>query len=188
MGLRTGHLAAIILCSTLACGMPASDNANGAASSLPEHAGTTHPGVDCSASALDRAQSFLEAYSLGQHSLAADHFVVGAAFEWYSDSDLRYGESAATDRSTLEEFFRKQYLAGDELQLRSIDHVEYEAERGIAHFSGVLLRNGALYPFKGALDCMTLNFVVWSIGEPQKPSGANSHSGRGNLGEPGIGG
>jgi hypothetical protein len=110
---------------------------------------------------------FISAYNNdGQAGLADRFFAPAPAFQWYSEQPRREG-TAAYDRSTLEAYLRQRHADGDQLTLVS---VQFSGVRGgIGNFAFVLDREGAHLPSKGALDCSTRRFIVFSIGPNPGP-------------------
>jgi len=109
---------------------------------------------------------FIDAYDQGETGLADRFFATGPAFQWYSEQPLREG-SPAYDRTTLEAYLRQRHADGDRL---SVVSVQFSGVRsGYGNFGFILDRAGTRLPSKGALDCATRKFIVWSIGPNAGP-------------------
>jgi hypothetical protein len=109
---------------------------------------------------------FIDGYDKGQAGLADRYFATAPDFQWYSEQPLREG-APAYDRTTLEAYLRQRHAAGDQL---SVVSVEFNSVRGgIGNFGFVLDRGGTRLPSKGALDCASRKFIVWSIGPNAGP-------------------
>ena len=109
---------------------------------------------------------FIDAYDKGQPGLADRFFANAPAFQWYSEQPLREGASAY-DRTTLDEYLRQRHADGDQLTVVSVDFNSVRG--GIGNFGFVLDRRGTRLPSKGALDCASRKFIVWSIGPNAGP-------------------
>jgi len=109
---------------------------------------------------------FIDAYDQGETGLADRFFATGPAFQWYSEQPLREG-SPAYDRSTLEAYLRQRHADGDRLSVVSVQFSSVSSGHG--NFGFVLDRAGTQLPSKGALDCATRKFSVWSIGPNAGP-------------------
>ena len=109
---------------------------------------------------------FIDAYDQGETGLADRFFATGPAFQWYSEQPLREG-SPAYDRSTLEAYLRQRHADGDRLTVVSVQFNSVSSGHG--NFGFVLDRAGTRLPSKGALDCATRKFIVWSIGPNAGP-------------------
>lgn len=147
------------------CVSDAADPESESGALAPPQAGGEVP-RSCSDQLEERILNFLSAYSEGRASDAAEHFADGENFAWYSDSDRRVGMEEASDRNTLEEYFKRQHAAGDRLRLVSVVYGGYESVRDLVHFSAIVSRDDVEYPMKGALECRSMRFVVWSVGVP----------------------
>jgi hypothetical protein len=109
---------------------------------------------------------FIEAYDQGEPGLADRFFATGPSFQWYSEQPLREG-SPAYDRSTLGAYLQQRHADGDRPTVVS---VQFNSVRsGVGNFGFVLSRGGTDLPSKGALDCATRKFTVWSIGPNAGP-------------------
>jgi hypothetical protein len=109
---------------------------------------------------------FIDGYDEGQAGLVDRYFATAPDFQWYSEQPLREG-GPAYDRTTLEAYLRQRHAAGDQL---SVVSVEFNSVRGgIGNFGFVLDRGGTRLPSKGALDCASRKFIVWSIGPNAGP-------------------
>ncbi|TMG63721.1 MAG: hypothetical protein E6H87_01005 [Chloroflexi bacterium] len=109
---------------------------------------------------------FIDAYDQGETGLADRFFATGPAFQWYSEQPLREG-SPAYDRSTLEAYLRQRHADGDRLTVVSVQFNSVSSGHG--NFGFVLDRAGTQLPSKGALDCASHKFIVWSIGPNAGP-------------------
>jgi hypothetical protein len=109
---------------------------------------------------------FITAYNDGQAGLADRFFAPVPAFQWYSEQPRREG-AAAYDRSTLEAYLNQRHADGDRLTLVSVQ-LNFVGG-GVASFGFVLARGGTQLPSKGALDCSTRRFIVFSIGPNPGP-------------------
>ena len=109
---------------------------------------------------------FIDAYDQGQAGLADRFFATGQAFQWYSEQPLREG-TPAYDRSTLDAYLRQRHADGDRLTVVSVQFNSVSSGHG--NFGFVLDRGGTKLPSKGALDCATRKFIVWSIGPNAGP-------------------
>lgn len=109
---------------------------------------------------------FINGYDNGQPGLADRFFATAPDFQWYSEQPLREGASAY-DRSTLEAYLRQRYADGDRLAVVS---VQFNSVRGgIGNFGFLIDRGGTQLLSKGALDCRSGRFIVWSIGPNAGP-------------------
>src|SRR5438067_2785869 len=109
---------------------------------------------------------FIDAYDQGETGLADRFFATGPAFQWYSEQPLREG-SPAYERSTLEAYLRQRHADGDRLTVMSVQINSVSSGHG--NFGFVLDRAGTQLPSKGALDCASHKFIVWSIGPNAGP-------------------
>ena len=109
---------------------------------------------------------FIDAYDRGETGLADRFFARAPSFQWYSEQPVREG-APAYDRTTLESFLTQRHADGDRLTVVS---VEFNSVRGgFGNFGFVLDRGGKALPSKGALDCASRKFIVWSIGPNAGP-------------------
>ena len=109
---------------------------------------------------------FVDGYNKGLTGLADRYFAAAPDFQWYSEQPLRDGASAY-DRTTLEAYLRQRHADGDQL---SVVNVEFNSVRGgSGNFGFVLDRSGTRLPSKGAIDCASRKFIVWSIGPNAGP-------------------
>ncbi len=79
---------------------------------------------------------------------------------------MRLNQDAYT-RSTLEDYLLKRHADGDRLTLSKLQ--VNGARYGIGNFGFALRRGSAELESKGAIDCATGKFIVWSIGPEAGP-------------------
>ena len=130
---------------------------------------TPPPSADiCADPAAVRAliSDFIDRYNRGELGLADRFFATGPDFQWYSEQPLREG-SSAYDRLTLEAYLVQRHADGDRLSVVSVQFNSVSSGHG--NFGFVLDRAGTQLPSKGALDCATRKFIVWSIGPNAGP-------------------
>ena len=123
----------------------------------------------CQSESVLRAEieAFLADYNAGRAGLADRFFATGADFQWYSETPVRLG-APAYDRPTLEQYLLQRHAEGDHLTLVSL---QVNSKRGdIGNFGFVLRRGDQDLQSKGAIDCVTAKFIVWSIGPAPGPA------------------
>jgi hypothetical protein len=117
----------------------------------------------CEPDALtSRARNFVEAYDQGEAGLADRFFAPAGRFQWYSENDLRQGPEAY-DRSTLDGYLTLRQQQGDHLELVNVT----PSDGG--NFAFTARRADKLLPSKGAIDCRSGLFIVWSLGPNPGP-------------------
>jgi hypothetical protein len=110
-----------------------------------------------------RVRAFVEAYDRGERGLADRFFARAPVFQWYSERGLRQG-AAAYDRSTLD-----AYLTGRERQGDRQDLLDVTSSDSGRDFTFTARRAGEEFLSKGAVDCGSGLFVVWSLGPDPGP-------------------
>lgn len=164
IGGRTGRVVVVaLLAGVLAgctdAGSPSKPRAEGS-SSTPS---TGSPSTVCAEAAISsRVRDFIDAYDRGESGLADRFFAPAPSFKWYSENGLREGP-AAYDRTTLDAYLAKREREGDRLELMSV------TPSADGNFGFVVRRAGELAESKGALDCQTGRFIVWSLGPNPGP-------------------
>lgn len=110
--------------------------------------------------------AFLTDYNAGRTGLADRFFAPEPAFEWYSERTLRQG-SAAFERSTLESYLQQRRADGDMLTLVTLE-MNFVRD-GVGNFGSVFKRGSVEIQSKGAIDCRSGKFIVWSLGPDPGP-------------------
>lgn len=137
----------------------------------PEAAGSTRtPPASMSTSAVcgnpdtitSRVRAFIEAYNRGKSGLADQFFAPEPAFQWYSENGRREGV-AAYDRSTLAEYLTQREEQADHLELLNV------TPSSGGNFGFTVRRTAEPLPSKGAIDCRSGLFIVWSLGPNPGP-------------------
>jgi hypothetical protein len=115
-----------------------------------------------------RISEFLYAYNAGA-SGTADQFVAPARdFQWYSEPPNRL-HAAAYDRSTLAAYLAQRHADGDHLTLESVS-LSGDPVGGVGNFGFVVVRGSTPLESKGAIDCATRRFIVFSLGPNPGPA------------------
>ena len=127
----------------------------------------------CSAEAVrNLADEFLRAYTAGEPGLTERFFAPADEFQWYSEPPGRL-KADAYDRSTLDAYLYRRHIEGDELELVEFVFNGYRAEDETSHFGFFALRDGTeRLDGKGAVDCRSGSFIVWSLGPNPGPAGS----------------
>ena len=108
-------------------------------------------------------RAFVDAYDRGEPGLADRFFARAPVFRWYSENGLRQG-AAAYDRSTLDAYLTARERQGDHLDLVDVAPADAGAD-----FAFTARRGADEFLSKGAVDCSTGLFVVWSLGPNPGP-------------------
>jgi hypothetical protein len=111
---------------------------------------------------VGKVRAFVAAYDAGQSGLAERFFAPAPRFRWYSEPGRREG-SAAYDRSTLDAYLARREASGDDLELVRVTPSD------AGNFAFTVRRFGETLLSKGALDCRSGLFAVWSLGPNPGP-------------------
>ncbi len=141
-----------------------------ATASTPAHATASSADPVCtSESALAlRISEFLDAYNAGKSGLADQFFAPTPDFQWYSEPPNRLHD-AAYDRSTLNAYLARRHADGDHLTLQRVS-LSGGPVGGIGNFGFVVVRGSTPLESKGAIDCSTRRFIVFSLGPNPGPA------------------
>jgi hypothetical protein len=110
---------------------------------------------------------FLNAYNAGKSSLADQFFAPSPDFQWYSEPPNRLHD-AAYDRSTLNAYLAQRHVDGDHLTLERVS-LSGDPVGGVGNFGFVVVRGTTPLQSKGAIDCATGRFIVFSLGPNPGP-------------------
>jgi hypothetical protein len=139
----------------------------------PERAG----GQTCAATHVrGQVMGFLDAFNRGD-AAAETYFAQEPTFEWYSD-ERRFGdlhESPLLDprnRSSLGEYLLTRYRAGDRLTAETVTATTAATDAPTGRGPKVDVVMKLRHPLgmiegKGAYDCGSRAFMVWSLGDLQ---------------------
>jgi hypothetical protein len=114
-----------------------------------------------------RISEFLNAYNAGASGLTDQFFAPAPAFQWYSEPPNRLHD-AAYDRSSLAAYLAQRHADGDHLTLESVS-LSGDPVDGIGNFGFVVVRGSTPLQSKGAIDCPTRRFIVYSLGPNPGP-------------------
>lgn len=114
-----------------------------------------------------RISEFLNAYNTGMSGLADKFFAPAPDFQWYSEPPNRLHD-AAYDRSTLAAYLAQRHAEGDHLTLESVS-LSGDPVGGVGNFGFVVVRGSTPLQSKGAIDCATRRFIVFSLGPNPGP-------------------
>jgi hypothetical protein len=75
---------------------------------------------------------------------------------------------------TLDAYLARRHGEGDELELLEFDFHGYRSEDETSHFGFFVVRRGTeRLAGKGAVDCGSGAFIVWSLGPNPGPTGSS---------------
>lgn len=114
-----------------------------------------------------RISEFLNAYNAGQPGVTEQFFAPAPAFQWYSEPPNRLHD-AAYDRSSLAAYLAQRHADGDHLTLESVS-LSGDPVDGIGNSGFVVVRGSTPLQSKGAIDCPTRRFIVYSLGPNPGP-------------------
>lgn len=121
----------------------------------------------CAGDRIQRLVSdFLTDYNSGTAGLADRYFAAAPSFQWYSEPPSRLS-GAAYDRTTLEAYLQGRHAEGDRLTLASLQ--PNAVKDNIGNFGFVVRRGVTDLQSKGAVDCGSGKFIVWSLGPNAGP-------------------
>jgi hypothetical protein len=164
---RAGTAAVLALAVALTLGSCTSSGGGTAGPAGPTGGATAAGDLPCEdGTAMERiVRSFLTAYNAGEQRLADRFFAPEGMFQWYSESGRRKG-GAARNRSTVNAYLRTRHAEGDQLTLVSLT---LSGTGGDFAFSVRRPGTPEPIPAKGALDCDSRRFTVWSVGPDLGP-------------------
>ncbi len=114
-----------------------------------------------------RISEFLDAYNAGKSGIADQFFAPAPDFQWYSEPPNRLHD-AAYDRSTLGADLAQRHAEGDHLTLERVS-LSGDPVGGIGNFGFLVVRGSTPLSSKGAIDCATRRFIVFSLGPNPGP-------------------
>ncbi len=112
----------------------------------------------------------MSAFDRGADRLAESFFQQPPEFQWYSEPpDRLEGRRVSPyDYGSLDEYLLGQHVHGERLELVSVNYAESGGRVG--NFGFVARRNGEVIQSKGAVDCTTGLFIVFSLGPNPGPT------------------
>ena len=125
----------------------------------------TVTGACSSDGARELVERFLAAYSAGSSSASlTDRFFAPAdRFGWFHDALTRHGDEVA-DRSSLDEYFARQHMSDDSMQLVDFTFNGYRSLDDTGHFEMVFSRGELVQNGKGVIDCRSGKIMAWAAG------------------------
>lgn len=112
-------------------------------------------------------ERFLGDETTDAEKVVATYIAPEPLFQWFSTRE-RIGKEAA-NRSSLAGYFEERRRRGVRQRLETLTVSEVDA--GHANFTFVITESteagSVVYPGKGATDCQSGKFIVWSEGSPQ---------------------
>jgi hypothetical protein len=111
--------------------------------------------------------AFLNSYNTGKPGMTDQFFAPAPAFQWYSEPPSRLHD-AAYDRSSLTAYLAQRHAEGDHLTLASVS-LSGAPVGGTENFGFIVLRGSTQLQSKGAIDCATGRFIVFSLGPNPGP-------------------
>lgn len=138
----------------------------------PWEAGHNSDASSCEADRVDSlVREFLALYNDGEAISAAAKFAdADSGFQWYSDSPNRSGVSRGGvadpyDRDSLANYFTERHETGDQMLYAEAESTSQSANQH--HFALQVNRPEGLSRGKLTVDCSSMKFIVWSMGQPQ---------------------